>query len=221
MTHEERLKIFEEVECGCVTDAMIAFGIGSWMTGIFPVSDRAKIYGRARTAFFDIVTPPREIVTPYQLIEACVPGEVMVWNADINANIMGENIYTFAKNHQLGGVVIEGLVRDFNQIVELGGKVACKGRSVGSAPTNFRPTRATMDIPVTVGGVVVNPGDYICGDADGIMVVPAADVDDVLIQAKMNMEWEGKLAKAIAAGYTAEEMKAVYAEQEILERKRK
>ena len=78
-----------------------------------------------------------------------------------------------------------------------------------------------MDIPVTVGGVVVNPGDYICGDADGIMVVPAADVDDVLIQAKMNMEWEGKLAKAIAAGYTAEEMKAVYAEQEILERKRK
>ena len=108
MTHEERLRIFEEVECGCVTDAMIAFGIGSWMTGIFPVSDRAKIYGRARTAFFDIVTPPREIVTPYQLIEACVPGEVMVWNADINANIMGENIYTFAKNHQLGGVVIEG-----------------------------------------------------------------------------------------------------------------
>lgn len=218
MTHEERLKIFEEVECGCVTDAMIAFGIGGWMSGIFPVHPDAKIYGRAVTAYFDIVTPPREFLTPYEIIEMCEPGDVLVWNADIDANIMGENIFTFVKNHQVNGVVIEGKVRDFNQIKALGGEVFSRGPSVGSAPVNFRATKDTVQIPVSVGGVVVRPGDYICGDADGVMVVPAEDVDDVLIQAQYNMEWEGKLAAAIRAGYHSQQMKEVYKEQKKLER---
>lgn len=50
MTNEERLQIFEEVDPGCITDALICFKIGAWMQGIFPVSKKAKIYGRAVTA---------------------------------------------------------------------------------------------------------------------------------------------------------------------------
>ena len=45
MTNEERLQIFEEVDPGCITDALICFKIGAWMQGIFPVSKKAKIYG--------------------------------------------------------------------------------------------------------------------------------------------------------------------------------
>jgi 4-hydroxy-4-methyl-2-oxoglutarate aldolase len=220
MTHEERLKILAEVECGCVTDAMIAFGIGGWMSGIFPANPDAKIYGRAVTARFDIVTPPREFLTPYEIIEMCEPGDVMVWNADIDANIMGENIYNFVTNHGVNGVVIEGKARDYGQIRDLGGKVFSRGPSVGSAPVNFRATKDTVQVPVTVGGTVVRPGDYICGDIDGVMVIPAEDVDDVLIQAQYNMEWEAKLAEAIRAGYDSRQMKEVYKEQKKLERKK-
>lgn len=218
MTHEERLKIFEEVEAGCVTDALIAYGIGSWMSDIFPVSPKAKIYGRAVTAKFDIVTEPREPITVYEIIEQGKPGDVMVWNADIDANIMGENIMTFVLNHKLNGVVVEGKVRDYGMIEGLGGAVFCRGPAVASAPTNFRATWDTVNVPITVGGAVVNPGDYICGDVDGVMVVPKDDVDDVLLQARCLMEWEAELAKAIKAGYTAEQMKTVYAAKKILPR---
>lgn len=221
LTHEERMKIFEEVEPGCVTDAMIAYGIGAWMSGIFPANPKAKIYGRAVTAKFDIVTPPREPITVYEIIEQGEPGDVMVWNADIDANIMGENIMNFVLNHKLNGVVIEGKVRDFGMIQELGGQVFSRGPSVGSAPTNFRATWQTVNVPVTVGGVVVNPGDYICGDIDGVMVIPGEDIDDVLLQAKCQMDWEAELAVGIKAGYTAEQMKVLYKGQKILPRTKK
>lgn len=218
MTNEERLKIFEEVEAGCVTDALLAYGIGAWMSGIFPASPQAKIYGRAVTAYFDIVTPPRQPITLYEIIEQGEPGDVMVWNADLDGNIMGENIYHFVLNHKLSGVVVEGKVRDYGMIRELGGTVFSRGPSVSSVPTNFRATWSAVDIPVTVGGAVVNPGDYICGDIDGVMVIPKDDVDDVLIQARYNMEWEAELARAIKSGYTAEQLKAVYASRKVLPR---
>jgi regulator of RNase E activity RraA len=218
MTHQERLAILAEVESGCVTDALIAYGIGSWMSGIFPAREDAKIYGRAVTAYFGLVTPPREPITVYEVIETAEPGDVLVWNANIDANIMGENIMTFIKNHGMSGVVIEGKVRDFGLIKALGGAVFSRGPSISSAPTNFRATRQTVNVPVTVGGAVVNPGDYICGDIDGVMVIPKDDVDDVLLQAKENAKWELELAAAIKANYTAEQMKAVYKTQKILPR---
>lgn len=78
MTDKERLEIFQQVETGCVSDAMIHFGIGAWMKGILPADPEARIYGKASTAYFDIVTPPRECLTQYELIELCEEGEVMV-----------------------------------------------------------------------------------------------------------------------------------------------
>ena len=201
MTNEERLKVFEEVDPGCITDALICFKIGAWMQGIFPVSKKAKIYGRAVTARFETVSDPEEILTPYEIIEMGEPGDVLVWNVDMDANIMGENIFHFIKGHGLNGIVLEGKIRDINEIEEIGGCVFSKGPAAYSAPVNFRPT---------VGGAVVRPGDYICGDANGVMVVPWEYADIVLEQARLNMVWEKELEEAIKAGYNSEQMREVY-----------
>ena len=210
MTEQERLEIFQQVETGCVSDAMIHFGIGAWMTGIFPADPDAKIYGKAVTAYFDIVTPPRECLTQYELLEMCDPGNVMVWNADAETQIMGDNIYHFAMAHGINGIVIEGHTRDYGAIRAGGGKVFSRGPSIGSSPTNFRATKDTVNIPVTVGGVVVRPGDYIFGDIDGVMVIPGEHVDKVLKQAQLYMEWEEKIASALKQGMDAQELKKVY-----------
>ncbi len=210
MTNEERLKIFEEVDPGCITDALICFKIGAWMQGIFPVSKKAKIYGRAVTARFETVSDPEEILTPYEIIEMGEPGDVLVWNVDMDANIMGENIFHFIKGHGLNGIVLEGKIRDINEIEEIGGCVFSKGPAAYSAPVNFRPTKKTVNVPVTVGGAVVRPGDYICGDANGVMVVPWEYADIVLEQARLNMVWEKELEEAIKAGYNSEQMREVY-----------
>ena len=210
MTNEERLQIFEEVDPGCITDALICFKIGAWMQGIFPVRKKAKIYGRAVTARFETVSDPGKILTPYEVIEMGEPGDVLVWNVDMDANIMGENIFHFIKGHGLNGIVLEGKIRDINEIEEIGGCVFSKGPAAYSAPVNFRPTKETVNVPVTVGGAVVRPGDYICGDANGVMVVPWEYADIVLEQARLNMVWEKELEEAIKAGFNSEQMKEVY-----------
>lgn len=212
MTEKERLEIFQKVETGCVSDAMIHFGIGAWMTGILPAHPNARIYGKAVTAYFDIVTPPRECLTQYELIEMCEEGSVMVWNADLDTQIMGDNIYHFAMDHGVNGIVIQGHTRDFGAIREAGGAVFSRGQAIGSSPTNFRATKDTVNVPVTVGGVVVRPGDYIFGDIDGVMVIPFEDVDKVLEQALLFMEWEVKISAAIKQGLNARELKKVYQE---------
>ena len=211
MTHEERMAIFEKIDIGCVTDALIHYGTGAWTKGLFPVCKIARIYGRAVTARFDIVTSPRVEITPLEVIELCQPGDVLVWNADVDTNLMGGNIFTFAKRQGVSGIVLEGHHRDSDEIEALGGEVFSRGPSCGCSPTNFKATSDTVNVPVTVGGAIVRPGDYVCGDRDGVMVIPAEYVDDVLRQAICHMDWEKNVKDAIAGGYTAAQMKKVYA----------
>lgn len=218
MTDKERLEIFQQVETGCVSDAMIHFGIGAWMKGILPADPEARIYGKASTAYFDIVTPPRECLTQYELIELCEEGEVMVWNADVDTQIMGGNIYQFAMDHGINGIVIQGHTRDYGEIQKAGGAVFSLGQAIGSSPTNFRATKETVNIPVAVGGVVVRPGDYIFGDIDGVMVIPEASVDDVLLQAELNMEYEQRMEQALNQNADYEGLQKVFATKVLLKR---
>lgn len=218
MTDKERLEIFQQVETGCVSDAMIHFGIGAWMKGILPADPEARIYGKASTAYFDIVTPPRECLTQYELIELCEEGEVMVWNADVDTQIMGGNIYQFAMDHGINGIVIQGHTRDYGEIQKAGGAVFSLGQAIGSSPTNFRTTKETVNIPVAVGGVVVRPGDYIFGDIDGVMVIPEASVDDVLLQAELNMEYEQRMEQALNQNADYEGLQKVFATKVLLKR---
>lgn len=218
MTDKERLEIFQQVETGCVSDAMIHFGIGAWMKGILPADPEARIYGKASTAYFDIVTPPRECLTQYELIELCEEGEVMVWNADVDTQIMGGNIYQFAMDHGINGIVIQGHTRDYGEIQKAGGAVFSLGQAIGSSPTNFRATKETVNIPVAVGGVVVRPGDYLFGDIDGVMVIPEASVDDVLLQAELNMEYEQRMEQALNQNADYEGLQKVFATKVLLKR---
>ena len=154
---------------------MIHFGIGAWMKGILPADPEARIYGKASTAYFDIVTPPRECLTQYELIELCEEGEVMVWNADVDTQIMGGNIYQFAMDHGINGIVIQGHTRDYGEIQKAGGAVFSLGQAIGSSPTNFRATKETVNIPCRRrrrrGG---KAGRLYFGDIDGVMVIPTS-----------------------------------------------
>jgi 4-hydroxy-4-methyl-2-oxoglutarate aldolase len=211
MTHDERMQIFGKINAGCVTDALIHYGVGGWTRGLFPVSASAYVYGRAVTARFDIVTPPRREITPLEVIETSKPGDVLVWNADLETNLIGGNVFTFAKKHGASGIVLEGRHRDSAEIAELGGGVFSRGPSCGCSPVNFKASADTVNVPVTVGGTTVRPGDYVCGDCDGVVVIPVEYVDDVLRQALCHMDWEKNVKNAIARGYTAARMKEVYA----------
>jgi regulator of RNase E activity RraA len=107
----------------------------------------------------------------------------------------------FAGNRKLGGLIIDGKTRDFNTIAGMDVPPQfTRGRAIAPAPRNLRATPESFNTPVSCGGVVINPGDYVFGDNDGVLVVPEKYIDSVLLQAKLNMEYEKRMEAALNGG---------------------
>jgi regulator of RNase E activity RraA len=96
------------------------------------------------------------------------------------------------------GAVIDGGVRDTAAILELGFPVFCKYRSPADAKGRWNVV--DFDCPVTLGGVPVRPGDFIVGDTDGVVVVPAALAVDVLLEAEQVVAEENEIRGRVRAG---------------------
>jgi 4-hydroxy-4-methyl-2-oxoglutarate aldolase len=216
MTKEERLKVFSEVETGCVTDAMVQLGVGRWMKDIFPTKPDQVVFGPAVPVQFDIITDPDKIIDQFQIVEMCRPHDVLVWNVPSDANIIGENIVHFIRNSGLGGIIIDGCARDVNTIGTMDLPAFFRGRAIAPAPRNMRSTKELFNISVACGGTVVNPGDYVFGDNDGVLVVPEKDIDRVLRQAKLNMEYEKRMEAALDRNCTVEDLVEVQRSKQLI-----
>jgi regulator of RNase E activity RraA len=98
---------------------------------------------------------------------------------------------------KLGGIVVDGAIRDVDGITRLGmpafSRTVCPGACDKDGP-------GEINVPVSCGGTVVAPGDIVVGDADGIAVVPSADAADVIELVAQLMEREKKRIAEIAAG---------------------
>lgn len=81
----------------------------------------------------------------------------------------------------------------------------------------MRTTREMINVPVSCGGVVVEPGDWIFGDNDGVLVVPEKDIDRVLRQAQLNMAYEKRMENALNNNCTLEELAAVQRSKQLIE----
>jgi regulator of RNase E activity RraA len=93
------------------------------------------------------------------------------------------------------GAVIDGGVRDTAAILALEFPVFCKFRSPADAKGRWNVV--DFDCPVTLGGVSVRPGDFIVGDADGVVVVPAELVVEVLLEAEQVVAEENEVRRRV------------------------
>lgn len=100
-----------------------------------------------------------------------------------------------AKVRGMEGVVVDGAVRDLDQIEEL--ELPVFARSISPATMVGRGTSLARDVPVVCGGVTVYPGDYIVGDRDGVVRVPANQIRAVLQRAQEMEEAEKKMMPMI------------------------
>jgi regulator of RNase E activity RraA len=80
--------------------------------------------------------------------------------------------------HQVGGLVTDGAVRDSNALMGYGFPVYCASTTAKQGPAEFWPWQ--VNDPIQCGGVLVRPGDAIVGDDDGVVVVPWAAADEVI-----------------------------------------
>jgi 4-hydroxy-4-methyl-2-oxoglutarate aldolase len=136
------------------------------------------------------------IVAALSLVQ---PHDVIVAATDAFSGlaVVGRRVTGMARNRGAVAVVTDGLARDTAGIRANGIPVFCRGVTPNSA-TASGP--GTVGEPVVIGGVAVHPGDIIVGDADGVVVVPATKIDEVLVRLEGVRAREALLAEKLASG---------------------
>ena len=103
----------------------------------------------------------------------------------------------------IAGVVIDGSCRDSEDIKELGLPVFVRGFNPSGT---VKASLGKVNVPVTCGGVRVNPGDMVLGDCDGVVVIPREKEDQVFEKAQAKFAKEEKLVEELKAGKTTLEI---------------
>ena len=127
----------------------------------------------------------------------CQAGDVIVVSneEDNTRALIGEVMMTFLKHtKKIAGIVLDGPIRDINEIGSWDFPVYCTGTTPGGP---YKEGPGEINVPVSCGGVSVNPGDIVLADPDGVIVIPRKDARQVLENAKKFQAIdEGKLLAA-------------------------
>ena len=174
-----------ENSTGNIADAVeAASGARGWMSSDMKPISAGKIVGRAWTAVMrpvlksDTRTYPNYLL---QVLDEAPAGSVLVYVMQDGLEIaaMGNLMATTAKVRGLEGTVIDGAVRDVTELRAIGHQVF--SRRVSPATSVGRMVSVSKQTPVRCADVMVTPGDYIVGDADGVVVVPQGAAADQVV----------------------------------------
>jgi regulator of RNase E activity RraA len=130
-------------------------------------------------AAFTVRTRPGDNLVVYKAVELAEPGDVLVVEAGglEDRAVIGEIFYRHMVAKGIGGVVIDGMIRDATEIAAGPVPVFARG---ATHPGPYKTGPGELRGPVSVGGTIVRNGDAIVGDGDGIAVVPLERVQEVV-----------------------------------------
>ncbi len=201
----ERSRRLGSLYTGAVADVLDEIGLHDQClpADIRPLEPTMKVAGpvytvRGRARHFDDGKDPR--YKQMDMLDAIIPGSVVVIDPgeEAKAAHWGELMSNTARAKGAVGAVIAGGLRDTPQILQIGFPVFRRFHSPLTAVYRFDIT--DFDVPLRIGGVGIAPGDFILGDVDGILVLPAAVVDQVLEQAESIREREDIVRDALQDG---------------------
>jgi regulator of RNase E activity RraA len=176
---------------------------------ISPLSPSMRFAGPAIT----VEVRPGDNLMIHAAMSIAQPGDVIVVDGkgDLSSALMGEIMAQQCVALGVAAVVIDGAVRDGEAIRELGFPMFAAGLNP-NGPTKFVPGR--LNHPVSIGGVTVNPGDLLVGDADGVTVVERLKAGAMLPLAAEKLAAETKRIadirsrKALRPGWLDEALRA-------------
>ena len=152
------------------------------LTRVVPGS---RVAGPARTA----LCMPGDNTMVHALVAHARPGDVLVLTSAEPAPVafVGDLLATQAQAQGVAGILVDGAVRDLDELAELGLPIWTRFvRAQGATKGDV----GKLDIPVVVGGAEIRPGDLVVMDCDGAVVVPADRVDEMLPVARERAERE-------------------------------
>jgi RraA family protein len=160
-----------------------------------PMHKEGKLYGPA----FTVRSAAGDNLLVHKALDTAQKGDVIVVDAGgwLDNAIIGELMAARAKQRGIAGLVIWGAIRDSAEIGAGSYPIYAAGVT-HRGPYKNGP--GEINVPVVVGGMPVNPGDIIVGDADGLVAVPQEMAERVLASAKSILEKETASIKQILAG---------------------
>ena len=185
--------------------------------GFTPLADETVLVGFARTGIYLPIYHDDDSVNVYEheieLVDSLREDEVIVLSCADNLRITpwGELLSTRAKYLKAAGCITDGSVRDARLIRAMGFSVFSRGRN--PVDTKHRGKMIWRDVPVDVGGVRINTGDFIIGDLDGVVVAPQAVADEAIAKALQKVRAESTVREELAAGQS---LAAVFEKHRIL-----
>ncbi len=167
---------------------------------IKPIAQGVRICGPA----FTVQCHPKDNLMLHKALEKAQPGDIIVASVGgyYDAGYLGGLMATSAVARKIGGLAIDGCIRDSEEIIKMGWPVFCRGFCIfGTGKTGT----GLVNHPILFGGTMVNPGDLILGDGDGMVVVDRAECKAVLEKSIERVEAEKKKSVQLAAGVSSVE----------------
>jgi regulator of RNase E activity RraA len=208
-----REALAERLYAAVLSDVLDGMGLTGQAMRPFvrPLDDGLVMLGRARTGLYRPVYHVEPGANPYAvemaLIDSLRPGEVAVLACDGPTERIapwGELLTTASQVRGAVGCVTDGLVRDIRRIREISFPVFHGG--IGPLDSKGRGEMVAMDVPVELAGVRVLPGDWVLGDADGVVVVPQAVAGEAFGRALAKVTAEDSTRDELAAGASLTEV---------------
>jgi 4-hydroxy-4-methyl-2-oxoglutarate aldolase len=193
--------------CG-VSDALDRLGLPGAVLGLGPMWPCPRIAGQVITVRLRRAEPgehaPRHLGTG--AIEAGGPGSVIVIEHHDRADAAGWGgiLSLAARTKGIEGVIVDGTCRDVDDSRDVGFPVFARAATPMTA--RGRIVEASMGEPIDVGGLTVQPGDYVIADWSGVVFVSGARAEEVISTAESLAEREAQMAAAVRAGKSVVEV---------------
>jgi RraA family protein len=164
---------------------------------IMPMTDPSlRILGPACT----VKVFPGDNLMVHKSLDLAHPGDVIVVDASgsVLTAVMGDLVATKARHRGISGFVVDGLIRDLPEILELGDFPVFARGVTPIGPLHRGP--GEVNYPVSAGGIVVNPGDIVVGDHNGVVVVPQDVAIELLDRLNTRSAIEADYHAAVSRG---------------------
>lgn len=187
---EKIIERFSLLPTTCISDAMQ--GLNHFDPAVKPLKEEYKICGRAIT----VRMPAGDNMMVLKAMKEARPGDILVVDSANYSSraVAGDFVIGLAQTLGLGGVAAFGAIRDVRSIKEMNYPVFCTGTTVACSK---KIGAGEINVPVVCGDAVVQPGDIIIGDADGVVAVPQAEASTVLEAARRKLARDEERAKNV------------------------